>query len=80
MPHNRGTRRKPRYVGVVCYKGHRSGWVHTDRSLRIEKPQSECLSELREEIDNAEHRRVPTVMEFAGAVMYARRANHDDMA
>jgi integrase len=29
------------------------------------------LSELREEIDNAERRRVPTVIEFAGAAIYA---------
>ena len=32
MPHNRGSRRKPRYVGVVSYKGH-TRWVGTHPSV-----------------------------------------------
>jgi hypothetical protein len=32
MPHNRGTRRKPRYVGLVSYKGH-TRWVGTHPSI-----------------------------------------------
>jgi integrase len=69
MPHNRGTRRKPRYVGVVCYKNH-TRWVGTHRSVvAYREAASECLSELRREIDRSERRRVPTVIEFAGAVI-----------
>lgn len=71
MPHNRGTRRNPRYVGVVCYKGH-TRWVGTHQSVAAyREAASECLSELRDEIDNAESRRVLTVIEFAGAVIHA---------
>jgi integrase len=70
MPHNRGTRRKPRYVGVVSYKGH-TRWVGTHPSVAdYRQAEQERLIELREEIDLAESRRVPTVMEFAGAVTH----------
>jgi integrase len=70
MPHNRGTRRKPRYVGLVSYKGH-TRWVGTHPSIAAYKQAEHGrLIELREEVDLAEGRRVPTVMEFAGAVVY----------
>jgi integrase len=69
MPHNRGTRRKPRYVGLVSYKGH-TKWVGTHPSIAAYKQaEHDRLIELREEVDLAEGRRVPTVMEFAGAVI-----------
>jgi integrase len=67
---NRGTRRKPRYVGLVSYKGH-TRWVGTHRSVAAYRQVAfERLSELRQEIDHVEDRRVPTVMEFAGAVVH----------
>ena len=70
MPHNRGTRHKPRYVGVVSYKGH-TKWVGTCSSLATYKhAEFERLSELRREVDLEEGRRVPTVIEFAGAVIH----------
>ena len=70
MPHNRGTRRKPRYVGLVSYKGH-IRWVGTHPSIAAYKQaEHERLIELREEVDLAEGHRTPTVMEFAGAVVY----------
>jgi len=70
MPHNRGTRRKPRYVGLVSYKGH-TKWVGTHPSITAYKQaESERLIELRAEVDLAEGRRIPTVMEFAGAVIH----------
>ena len=69
MPHNRGTRRNPRYVGLVSYKGH-TKWVGTHPSIAAYKQaEHERLIELREEINRAEDRRVPTVMEFADAVV-----------
>jgi integrase len=73
MPHNRGTRRKPRYVGLVSYKGH-TRWVGTHPSVAAyRQAEHERLVELREEVDLAEGRRVPTVMEFAGAVIHENR-------
>ncbi|HWX88540.1 MAG TPA: hypothetical protein VNX67_10225 [Solirubrobacteraceae bacterium] len=70
MPHNRGTRRKPRYEGLVSYKGH-TRWVGTHPSVAAYKQaEHRQLIELREEVDLAEGRQVPTVMEFAGAVVY----------
>jgi integrase len=67
MPHNRGTRRNPRYVGVVSYKGH-TKWVGTHRSVAgYKQAEHERLTELRDEIDRAGRQRVPTVLEFAGA-------------
>ncbi len=70
MPHNRGTRRKPRYVGLVSYKGH-TKWVGTHPSIAAYKQaERERLIELREEIDLAEDPRIPTVIEFAGAVIH----------
>jgi integrase len=70
MPHNRGTRRNPRYVGLVSYKGH-TKWVGTHPSIAAYKQaEHERLIELREEVDLAERRRIPTVTEFAGAVIH----------
>ena len=70
MPHNRGTRHKPRYTGAVSYKGHKK-WVGTHPSIAAyKKAEYQRLTELREEVDRAEDRRVPSVMEFAGAVLH----------
>jgi integrase len=70
MPHNRGTRHKPRYAGAVSYKGHKK-WVGTHPSIAAYKEaEYQRLTELREEVDRAEGRQVPTVMEFAGAVLH----------
>jgi hypothetical protein len=70
MPHNRGTRRKPRYVGLVSYKG-RTKWVGTHPSIAVYKQaEQERLIELREEVDRAEGRRTPTVTAFAGVAIH----------
>ena len=70
MPHNRGTRRNPRYVGVVSYKG-RTKWVGTHRTIAAYKQaEYDRLTELRDEIDNSERQQAPTVMEFAGATLH----------
>jgi hypothetical protein len=69
MPHNRGTRRNPRYVGVVSYKGH-TKWVGTHQTIvGYKQAEYERLTEVRDEIDRAEEQPTPTVMEFAGAVL-----------
>jgi hypothetical protein len=50
MPHNRGTRRNPRYVGLVSYKGH-TKWVGTHSSIAAYKQaEHERLIELRAEV------------------------------
>ena len=70
MPHNRGTRHKPRYVGLVSYRGH-TKWVGTHSSLEAYRAaEQRRLAELRVEVDSAEQRRVPTMLEFAGAVIH----------
>lgn len=70
MPHNRGTRHKPKYVGLVSYKGH-TKWVGTHSSMAVYRiAESEQMEELRAEVDLAERRRAPTVLEFAGAVIH----------
>jgi hypothetical protein len=70
MPHNRGTRHKPRYVGLVSYKGH-TKWVGTHPSIAAyEQAEYQQLTELREEVDRADSQPAPTVMEFAGAVLH----------
>jgi hypothetical protein len=57
MPHNRGTRHRPRYVGVVSYKGH-TKWVGTYSSLAAyRQAEFERLTELRAEVDLAVGRR-----------------------
>jgi hypothetical protein len=59
-----------RYVGLVSYKGH-TKWVGTHPSVAAYKQaEQERLIELRGEVDLAEGLRVPTVMEFAGAVIH----------
>jgi hypothetical protein len=64
MPHNRGTRRKPPYVGLVSYKSH-TKWVGTHPSVTAYKQaEQERLIELREEVDLAEGRRILTVLEL----------------
>jgi site-specific recombinase XerD len=70
MPHNRGTRHKPKYVGLVSYRGH-AKWVGTHSSLKTYRAaEQRRLAELRAEVDSAEQRRVPTALEFAGAVIH----------
>jgi integrase len=67
MPHNRGTRHRPKYVGHVSYRGRRK-WVGTHPSTDAYKAaEAQCLRELREEVDAGGRRRVPTVLEFADA-------------
>lgn len=67
MPHNRGSRHKPRWVGHVSYK-NRKKWVGSHPTLEAYKAAEElALAELKDEVDNPSRRRVPTVLEFAGA-------------
>jgi integrase len=69
MPHNRGTRHNPKYVGLVSYKG-RTKWVGTHSSIAACKAaEQQRLAELREEVDAYDRLRVPTVLEFAGATI-----------
>jgi len=69
MPHNRGTRHKPKWVGQVKYKG-RQKWVGTHTSLgEYREAEQRCLAELRDEVDHPGQREVPSVIEFAGAVI-----------
>lgn len=57
-------------MGLVSYKGH-TKWVGTHPSIAAYKQaERERLIELREKVDLAEGRRIPTVMEFAGAVIH----------
>jgi integrase len=70
MPHNRGTRHKPKWVGHVKYKG-RQKWVGTHASLgEYREAEQRCLAELRDEVDHPGQREVPTVIEFADAVIH----------
>jgi integrase len=69
MPHNRGTRHKPKWVGVVSYKGHRK-WVSAPSIEAYTKAKEKTLAELREQVDNPARHEVPTVIEFAGAVIH----------
>jgi integrase len=70
MPHNRGTKHKPKYVGVVSYKGQRK-WVPTCATMEeYRDEEARCLRELREEVDNPDRRKVPTVLEFARATIH----------
>lgn len=51
MSHNRGTRHKPKYVGLVSYEG-RTKWVGTHSSMAAYKvAEYERLTELRAEVD-----------------------------
>ncbi len=70
MPHNRGTRHKPKYVGLVSHEG-RTKWVGTHASIAAYKAaEQQRLAELREEVHTGDRRQTPTVMEFAGAVIH----------
>jgi integrase len=70
MPHNRGTRHKPKWAGHVEYKGHQK-WVGTHASIKeYREAEKRCLAELREEVDHPGRREVPTAIEFAGAVIH----------
>jgi integrase len=72
MPHNRGTRHRPKWVGHVYYKG-RKRWVGSHPSMEAYQAAEErCLAELREKVDSPGRREIPTVLEFAGAEI------HDD--
>jgi len=72
MPHNRGTRHKPKYVGLVSYKG-RTKWVGTHSSIaNYRAAGQQWLAELREEVDNPGKQEIPTVLVFAEATI------HDD--
>lgn len=72
MPHNRGTRHKPKWVGLASYKG-RTKWVGTFPTLEaFNEAEERCIAELREELENEGRQKVPTVREFAGATI------HDD--
>jgi integrase len=67
MPHNRGTRRKPNFVGNACYKGRRK-WISGCESVAAyNQAHAKALAELREEIENPNVKAVPTCSEFAGA-------------
>jgi len=71
MPHNRGTRHKPKWAGVVSYKGQRK-WVSASSMEAYDAAREKARDELREQVDNPGRREVPTVLEFAGAEI------HDD--
>lgn len=67
MPHNRGTKHKPEYVGQVGYKG-RKKWVGSYSTMEEYKQAAdERRAELREEVDGGARQKTPTVLEFAGA-------------
>jgi integrase len=70
MPHNRGTRHKPKWVGHVAHKG-RQKWVGTHPSLEeYRAAEQRCLAELRDEVDRPGQQKVLTVIEFADAVIH----------
>ncbi len=70
MPHNRGTRRKPNFVGVAAYKGRRK-WISGCASVaEYNEALKRARAELREEVENPNAKRVPTCLEFAGAVIH----------
>lgn len=70
MPHNRGTRHKPKWVGHVAYKG-RQKWVGTHPSLEeYRAAEQRCLAELRDEVDHPGQQEAPTVIKFADAVIH----------
>lgn len=50
MPHKRGTRHKPRYVGLVSYEG-RTKWVGTHPSVAAYRTaERQLLAELHTEV------------------------------
>ena len=61
MPHNRGTRRKPNFVGAASYKGRRK-WVSGCASVaEYNEALKRARNELREQVENPDAKRVPTV-------------------
>ena len=70
MPHNRGTKHKPEWVGQVGYKG-RKKWVGSYSTMEEYKQAAEeRRAELREEVDVGAKQKIPTVLEFAGATIH----------
>jgi len=70
MAYNRGTRHKPKWVGRAEYRGH-ARWVGTHASLEAyREAERQCLDRLREEVDSAGSPTIPTVLEFAKAVIH----------
>lgn len=70
MPHNRGSRHKPQWVGEVWYKGQKR-WIGAQPSLAAYNEAADrARAELREEVDNPPRRRAPTVLKFAGATFH----------
>ncbi|HWX86738.1 MAG TPA: hypothetical protein VNX67_01045, partial [Solirubrobacteraceae bacterium] len=54
----------------MSYRGH-TKWVGTHSSLEAYRAaEQRRLAELCREVDSAEQRRIPTVLEFAGAVIH----------
>lgn len=69
MPTNRGTRHSPKWVGHISYKG-RKKWVGSYSSIKeYNEAAEERRIELREEVDGNARQVVPTVLQFAGAVI-----------
>jgi hypothetical protein len=69
MPHNRGTRRNPNFVGVASYKGQRK-WVSGCATVaEYNEVIERARDELREENEKPDVGHVPTCLEFAGAVI-----------
>ncbi len=67
MPHNRGTRRKPNWVGVASYKGKRK-WVSGCASVaEWEEAVEKARAELRAKVEKPDAKPVPTCLEFAVA-------------
>jgi integrase len=72
MPHNRGTRHKPKYSGYAKHNGRRK-WAGThDTAEEYRAAKERCLAELREEAAAKPARpgKAPTVLEFAGATIH----------
>ncbi|MGH2903310.1 MAG: hypothetical protein ACRDK7_06975 [Solirubrobacteraceae bacterium] len=71
MPHNRGTCRKPNWVGYASYKGMRK-WVSGCSSVaEYEQAVQKAQAELRGQVQNPDAKVLPSCLEFAGAVIHA---------
>ena len=69
MPHNRGTRRKPNFVGVATYKGRRK-WISGCKSVaEYNEALARARAELREQLERPDAKPVPTCLQFAGATL-----------
>jgi integrase len=62
-------RHKPKWVGVVSYKGHRK-WVSAPSMEAYTANEEKTLAELRKQVDNPARREVPTVLKFVGAEIH----------